>query len=156
MYMPIGRLSIRIILTALPRRLHRAGRVVHCRRVKKTGRPARPWLLRWPSWRLYIAAAFVLLVAFENDVDQRGFLGGEGALERGLDLAGLLDQLTVPAHGRDNLVVARVVQVNRNVLAIEGALRPHHLAPGSVVADDADDGQVEADGRVEFEAVEAE
>ncbi len=72
--------------------------------------------------------------------------------------SGSLDELAVAAERLHHLVVAGVGELGRGeaIPAVDGALRPHHLAPGGVVADDADDRQLEAHGGVELEAVQAE
>src|SRR5439155_11137978 len=85
--------------------------------------------------------------------------GGEGALDGGADLVWLGDELAVAAHPLDDLVVATVVAEHARdhaLLAVHGALADGDLAPLAVVADDGDDGDVEAHKGVEVEAVEPE
>jgi hypothetical protein len=66
--------------------------------------------------------------------------------------------LAVTAHGRHDQVVAGGVEPGGHdpILAVDRRLGAQHLTPGGVVAHHADDGQPEAHGGVELEAVEAE
>src|SRR5215468_1862493 len=102
--------------------------------------------------------ALELAVLAQDHVHERGLAALGRALERGAELLRPLDELAVAAERLDDLIVARVAQQRRAraVPAVHAALRPHHLAPGGVVADDADDREAEAHGRVVLEAVQAE
>jgi len=72
--------------------------------------------------------------------------------------SGPLAVFAVTPERLDHLVVARVGEFRGGepVPAVDGALRPHHLAPGGVVAQHADDRQPETHGGVVLEAVQTE
>src|SRR3954449_1535190 len=92
-------------------------------------------------------------------VDQRRLAALAGALDRGPDLARLGDLLAVAAEHLGELAVADVRQLVADVaprLAVLLDLAVADLVHVRVVADDADERQVEADRRVEVEAREAE
>src|SRR4051812_34624977 len=92
-------------------------------------------------------------------VDQRRLAALAGALDRRADLARLGDLLAVAAEHLGELAVADVRQLVADVaaaLAVLLDLAVADLVHVRVVADDADERQVEADRRVEVEAREAE
>src|SRR4051795_11175346 len=92
-------------------------------------------------------------------VDQRRLAALAGALDRRPDLARLGDLLAVAAEHLRELAVAHVRQLVADVAAIRAVLLDlavANLVHVRVVADDADERQVEAHGRVEVEAGEAE
>src|SRR4051812_1222046 len=92
-------------------------------------------------------------------VDQRRLAALAGALDRRPDLARLGDLLAVAAEHLGELAVADVRQLVADVaaaLAVLLDLAVADLVHVRVVADDADERQVEAHGRVEVEAGEAE
>src|SRR3954468_10227875 len=92
-------------------------------------------------------------------VDQRRLAALAGALDRRPDLARLGDLLAVAAEHLGELAVADVRQLVADVaaaLAVLLDLAVADLVHVRVVADDADERQVEADRRVEVEAREAE
>src|SRR3954471_20137286 len=92
-------------------------------------------------------------------VDQRRLAALAGALDGRPDLAGLRDLLAVAAQHLGELAVADVGQLVADVaaaLAVLLDLAVADLVHVRVVADDADERQVEADRRVEVEAREAE
>ena len=94
----------------------------------------------------------------DGDIEASGEAAGEGTLEGGLDVGGVGDVFAVATHGLHDAVVAGGIERSG-----DGTIRPDHLlldeadvAPTGVVADDADDGEVEAESGVELEAIEAE
>src|SRR3954454_3250869 len=92
-------------------------------------------------------------------VDQRRLAALAGALDRRADLARLGDLLAVAAEHLGELAVAGVRQLVADVaaaLAVLLDLAVADLVHVRVVADDADERQVEAHGGVEVEAGEAE
>src|SRR6266404_859596 len=102
--------------------------------------------------------AFAEFAHPEPDVDERRLAGAERALERGTDLARLLDVLAVPAQRLDDAVVAREIELGRDraLLAIELHLAAADLHPRRVVADDADDVDLLPHAGLELHAVQAE
>src|SRR5215208_3407427 len=73
-------------------------------------------------------------------VHERRLFGLEGALQRGLQLAGLADQLAVAAERLDDLVVAQLrLQLRGHRIAVEELHRVLLERPDAVVAHDADD-----------------
>src|SRR4029450_7665728 len=92
-----------------------------------------------------------------EDVDQGGPTRGEGAVERGAELAGGADQLAVPAEGGDDFVVAGLgAELGGERVAVEELHRVVLERPDPVVAHHRDDRQVVADHRVELHPREAE
>lgn len=89
---------------------------------------------------LDITTAPVVRVPFQLDIDQRGFTRVKRPAECRLNLIGLDNVFAVSAQGLDHPATARMLKHHRNVFAVHRTLRPHHLAPGCVVPDDAHDG----------------
>src|SRR3954451_12300975 len=98
-------------------------------------------------------------VGVHPHVDERQLAALAGALERRPDLLRLGDLLAVAAEHLRELAVADVRQLVADVAAVLAVLLDLAVADlvhVRVVADDADERQVEAHGRVEVEAGEAE
>ena len=103
-----------------------------------------------------VGRAAVGFFGIDQDVDAGGQAGCKGAFEGRANVLRPFDQFAMAAQGFDHFIVANAGrEFGGGGVADDCALRVFDLAPGSVVANDGDDGQFLAHHALKLHAVEA-